>query len=110
LPLGSYDAVANDFDSDNRTALGDRSGTQLMIIARLKPGLTRAAAEPALKTLAANLEKAFPVEQKDQTFITTPVSRFADSTSPTDDRQVKMFGAVDEILDSVDRLPCDPGR
>jgi len=103
LPLGSYDAVANDFDSDNRTALGDRSGTQLMIIARLKPGLTGAAAEPALKTLAANLEQAFPVEQKDQTFISAPVSRFADSTTPNDDREVKMlapmlFGVAGVVL------------
>src|SRR5450755_474425 len=61
LPLGDYDTVANDFESDNRTALGDRAGTQLMIIGRFKPGMTAAAAEPALKTLAANLEQAYPV-------------------------------------------------
>ncbi|MFN2509690.1 MAG: ABC transporter permease, partial [Chthoniobacterales bacterium] len=79
LPLGSYDQVANDFESDNRTALGDRKGTQLLIIARLKPGVTAAAAEPALKTLAANLEQAYPGEQKDQTLITTPLSRFSTS-------------------------------
>ena len=36
-----------------------------------------------LKGLAANLEKAFPVEQKDQTFQTTPISRFSISTSPS---------------------------
>ena len=94
LPLGCYDSVANDFDSDNRTALNDRAGTQLMIIARLKSGTTQAMTEPALKTLAANLEQAFPVEQKDQTFISTPVSRFADSTSPNDDREVKMLAPI----------------
>ncbi len=94
LPLGSYDAVANDFESDNRTTLHDRAGTQLMVIGRLKPGLTSASAEPALKTLAANLEQVFPVEQKDQTFMSTPVSRFADSTSPNDDREVKMLAPM----------------
>ncbi len=94
IPLGSYDAVANDFDSDNRGALGDRAGTQLLIIARLKPGVTGVAAEPALKTLAANIEQTFPVEQKDQTFISTPVSRFADSTSPNDDHEVKMLAPM----------------
>jgi len=52
-------------------------------VGRLKPGLTAAAAKPALEGLAANLEKAFPVEQKDQTFTTTPISRFSVSTSPS---------------------------
>src|ERR1022692_4297253 len=82
LPLGVYDQVANDFASENRTALGDRAGNQLLIVGRLKPGMTAAAAKPQLEGLAANLEKAFPVEQKDQTFMATPVSRSSTSTSP----------------------------
>jgi predicted permease len=103
LPLGSYDLVANDFESDNRARLGDPAGTQLLLIGRLKHGLTASQAEPALKTLAANLEQASPVEQKDQTFISTPMSRFADSTSPSDDREVKMlapmlFGMASVVL------------
>jgi predicted permease len=103
LPLGSYDSFANDFDSDNRASLGDRAGTQLMLIGRLKQGVTASQAVPALKTLAANLEQAFPAEQKEQTFISTPMSRFADSTSPNDDREVKMlapllFGMASVVL------------
>lgn len=82
LPLGVYDQVANDFEQDNRDSLGKRSGSQLLLIGRLKPGMTAAAALPALKTLAANLEKAWPVEQKNQTFMIAPVSRFSTSTSP----------------------------
>ena len=35
-------------------------------------------AEPALKTLTTNMERAFPVEQKNQTFITAPLARFLD--------------------------------
>ena len=83
LPLGVYDQVANDFASENNTKLGDRAGNQLLIVGRLKPGLTATTAEPSLTGLAANLEKAFPVEQKDQTFQTTPISRFSTSTSPS---------------------------
>ena len=49
---------------------------------RLKPGMTAAAAKPALEGLAANLEKAYPVEQKNQTFITAPVSRNSVSNNP----------------------------
>ena len=86
LPLSVYDQVQNDFqDSEKRSTLGDRAGQQLLIVGRLKPGMTATAAEPALKGLAANLEKAFPVEQKGQTFQIAPVSRHSVSTSPPGD-------------------------
>ena len=89
LPLSVYDAVQNDFESNQKkTVLGDRAGQQLLVVGRLKPGITAAAAEPALKGLAANLEKAFPVEQKDQTFQTAPVSRTSVSTSPPNDGEL----------------------
>src|SRR6184192_4974362 len=82
LPMSVYDQVANDFESDNKTTIDDRKGTQVRIMGRLKPGMTAAVAKPALEGLAANLEKAYPVEQKNQTFITAPVSRIAVSTNP----------------------------
>jgi predicted permease len=86
LPLSVYDQVQNDFQSsEKKTVFGDRAGQQLLIVGRLKPGMTGPTAEPSLKGLAANLEKAFPVEQKDQTFQTAPVSRSSVSTSPPDD-------------------------
>ena len=85
LPLSVYGRIANDFWA----RIADRSeiapGRQLLVTGRLKPGLTAAAAEPSLKGLAANLEQAFPVEQKDQTFITAPVPRFDNAASPSDD-------------------------
>src|SRR5437764_1314722 len=82
LPISIYDQVANDFGSKHKPAMNDRNGTQLRIIGRLKPGVTAATAKPALEGLAANLEKAYPVEQKNQTFITASVSRIAVSTNP----------------------------
>jgi predicted permease len=83
LPFSDYDRIANDFEQENKSQFGDRAGQQLIVVGRLKPGLTAASAKPALEGLAANLEKAFPVEQKDQTFTTTPISRFSVSTSPS---------------------------
>ena len=74
--------------------MDDRNGTQLRIIGRLKPGMTAATAKPALEGLAANLEKAYPVEQKNQTFITAPVSRIAVSTNPAAASGVKVDRAV----------------
>ena len=83
LPMSNYERIANDFEQENKTPFGERGGQQLIIVGRLKPGTTAASAKPALEGLAANLETAFPVEQKDQTFTTTPISRFSVSTSPS---------------------------
>jgi predicted permease len=94
LPMSVYDQVANDFGSKDKTTMDDRDGTQLRIIGRLKPGTTAAAAKPALEGLAGNLEKAYPVEQKNQTFITAPVSRIAVSTNPTAARGVKSIAPL----------------
>jgi predicted permease len=103
LPLGVYDQVANDFETENKDKLDDRGGRQLMIVGRLKPGVTAAAAASALKTLAASLEQAYPVEQKDQTFTLETLSRFAISTSPTSGNNIKrlaplLFGMSGVVL------------
>ena len=85
VPMSVYDEIANDFEHETKKVLGDRAGQQLLIVGRLKPGMTAAAAKPQLEGLAANLEKAFPVEQKNQTFTTTPISRFSVSTAPSEE-------------------------
>ena len=85
MPLSAYDSIANNFTTEKSKPLASRDGEHLLLIGRFKPGMTAMTAEAALKTLAANLEKAFPVEQKDQTFTTAPVSRFSISDDPPDD-------------------------
>jgi predicted permease len=94
LPMSVYDQVANDFGAKNKTTMDDRNGTQLRIIGRLKPGMAAAAAKPALEGLAANLEKTYPVEQKNQTFMTAPVSRIAVSTNPAAASGVKSIAPL----------------
>src|SRR3979490_113154 len=91
LPMSVYDQVANDFESDNKTTIDDRKGTQLRIMGRLKPGMTAATAKPALEGLAANLEKAYPVGQKDQTFLAAPVARNSVSNNPAAENGIKMI-------------------
>jgi predicted permease len=86
-PFSAYHLV-NDSQVITGRTFGDRSGQELMIIARFKPGMTVAAARPRLARLAANLEKAFPVEQKDQTFTATPVPRLSVSTVPQNDNEI----------------------
>lgn len=101
VPLSAYDYVINDFAGNDRESLTKRTGQALLLIGRLKPGTTAAAAEPALKTLAANLEKAFPVEQKDQTFIARPVSRFSISDGPQDDSEMRTIAPLIMAMASV---------
>ena len=94
LPMSVYDQVANDFESDNKTTIDDRKGTQLRIMGRLKPGMTAAAAKPPLEGLAANLEKAYPVEQKDQAFLTGPVARNSVSNNPAAEGGIKIIAPL----------------
>ena len=94
LPMSAYDQVANDFNSDNKPTIDDRKGTQLRIMGRLKPGMTAAAAKPALQGLAANLEKAYPVEQKNQTFMTAPVSRNSVSNNPAAESGIRIIAPL----------------
>ncbi|HEY2884690.1 MAG TPA: FtsX-like permease family protein, partial [Rhizomicrobium sp.] len=89
LPLSAYDFIGSSAGDPTRKKLTDRAGEQILPIARFKPGINAAAAGAALKTLAANLERAYPVEQKDQTFITAPLSRFSISDSPPDDGDIQ---------------------
>jgi len=103
VPLGVYDLVANDFETGNKGKLDDRGGRQLMLVGRLKPGVTPAAATPGLKALAASLEQAWPVEQKDQTFLVETLSRFSMSMNPTGNNNIKrlaplLFGMAAIVL------------
>src|SRR6266542_4303115 len=94
LPMSVYDQVANDFESENKTTIDDRKGTRLRIMGRLKHCMTAAAAKPAFEGIAATLEKAYPVEQKDQTFMTAPVSRNSVSTNPGTESGIKVIAPL----------------
>jgi predicted permease len=94
LPMSVYDQVANDFESENKTTIDDHKATRLRIMGRLKPGMTAAAAKAALQGLAANLEKAYPVEQKDQTFMTAPLSRNSVSNNPGAESGIKVIAPL----------------
>src|SRR5438105_4539176 len=94
LPLGVQDDIANDLGSAQTNSLTDRGVNNLMLIGRLKPGVTAEAAAPALKVLAANLETAFPVEQKNQTFAMAPLFRFDTISDPTEAGPITTIGVL----------------
>jgi hypothetical protein len=99
LPLSVHHDVMNDFQRSEAPApLSERGGSRLFLVGRLKPGMTPQSADPAMKTLAANLEQAYPVEQKDQTFLVAPLPRFVTGTKPAGDREAGGLKAVGALL------------
>jgi hypothetical protein len=64
FPLGDLDLLRNDFLAKAKHSLARRDAYDLYVVGRLKPGVSAAAAEAVLQTVAANLERALPVEQR----------------------------------------------
>ena len=93
LPLSVNDLVANDY-RDDRGSLAERTARELFVIGRLRPGFTTESADAPLKGLAANLEQAYPVEQKDQTFMAARLPRFGTSNNPQDESALSAVGAL----------------
>lgn len=87
LPLGVYESVVNDFEGRGR-ALAARDNHALLLIGRLRSGMTQTTADAALGTVAAQLANAYPVDDKDQTFMVRPLSRLGISTDPEDNSQI----------------------
>jgi predicted permease len=87
VPIGANELVENDFmrDDTSATSIGDRRSQTLMLVGRLKPGLTPEAAAPALASLSTELERAYPAENKNQVLSAQKLPRASISTSPQDD-------------------------
>jgi predicted permease len=94
FPLGDYDLLTNDSSAEVKRTLDRRDGYALLVVGRLKPGVTATAAEAALQTVAANLEKALPVEQKDQTFLVRPLPRLDTGPYPADESSLTVLGVM----------------
>lgn len=86
-PVGVHDAVESDFDGGGY-AIADRRSKPLIVVGRLKPGLTREQAEAQLKVIAAAHEQAYPDDNKNQDYVVRPLGRLGVSTSPQDDSQL----------------------
>ncbi len=89
LPYGAYDLVMNDFETHGRKA-DSRANEDLIVIGRLKPGVTQKSADAKLAVIAAQMEKAYPAVNKDQSLMVRPLSRMSISTSPTDDSGLRV--------------------
>jgi predicted permease len=84
VPLGAYDFVMNDIESHGKP-LDARDNNALILVGRLKPGLTLQAANAGLAVIASQMGQAFPAENKDQMLSVHPLSRMSISTNPSND-------------------------
>ncbi len=86
IPLGVYPSIVNDFENRGHATLAARDNHALVAIARLRPGMTPAAVDAQLTGVAAAMQQAWPVENKDQALLVRPLSRLVISTSPASDQ------------------------
>ena len=94
LPLGLYESTMMEFERKKSGRLADRANHTLMLVGRLKPGMTPTLAQGRLATLAAGLEQAYPGENKDQALTLHPVARMSVSTQPGDDGELRAPAAL----------------
>ena len=89
VPLRAYDMVINDFEGHGKR-LAAPDNHPLMMVGRLRPGLTQRDADSRLKVLSARLEQAYPAENKDQILIAHQLSRMSISTEPHEESGLRV--------------------
>jgi predicted permease len=94
VPTGVYDTISNDFARAGLTGTSaSRQHHTFVLVAQLKPGATIASMAPALDVAAQQMAAAYPVDNKDQALLMTPLSRLSLSTSPNREGPVTAFSA-----------------
>jgi len=101
FPLGCYDQLSNDYDAESRRTLARADAYNLFLVARLKPGVSSATAEPVLKALAAQARGQFPVEFKDQTFTSRALPRLSSSNAPAEETSLSVLGVTLVVMSAI---------
>ena len=86
VPVGVHDLIASDADAP--FPISDRRSRPLILVARLKPGVTRDQADAQLAIIAAAHEQAYPDDNKNQDLVVGTLERLDISTRPQDATQV----------------------
>jgi predicted permease len=89
VPLGAYNIVAND-SSGRSKPVAARDNDALLVVGRLKPGITQQQANARLAVVASRMAKAFPAENKNWTLLVGPLSRLGIFDRPADDRPLSV--------------------
>jgi hypothetical protein len=92
VPLAAHDVMEWELVAGTRKTLDRRDYHRLLLIGRLRPGLTTEAADRELAPIARRLEEAYPAENARRELQARPLSRLNISTSPSDDHE--LYGPV----------------
>ncbi len=96
VPIGALPLIENDFmRGDGPASVADRRSQNLLVVGRLKPGVTEADANAPLRPLSEQLEKAYPAENKNQLLTAHRLPRVSISDSPQGDGE---FGTLFTML------------
>jgi predicted permease len=94
FPLGVFESLENFSVGEIRRPLDRTDSYQLFVAARLAPGVEAGQARAALDALGSSLERAYPVEFKEQTVTVAPLPRLGTSSSPRSESPVAVFCGV----------------
>ncbi len=94
LPLGMFDTIVNDVFKRAEQRLQDRTHHTLVVVARLKPGVSAAMATGRLDAVSRQLEAAYPADNRDQALTVNPLPRLATSDEPQSDTGVAIAGGA----------------
>ena len=95
LPLGVYGTRSAKLMSGSRGDLAARDRHELMVIGRLRAGISEEQALASVQAAAASLASEYPDQNRDFTFVLGEQSRFSVSTQPTTDTA---FGAASMFM------------
>jgi predicted permease len=101
FPLSCYEQLSNDYDATARRTLERADAYNLFLVARFKPGVTGASAEPALQAMAAHFRGQFPVEFKDQTLTSRPLPRLSTSNAPAEESMLTVLGTTLVVMSGL---------
>jgi predicted permease len=95
LPTGVFASVSGEmFTSERTTDLADPKSKALMLLGRLRDGVTVESAAAKLAVLSRQFVEHDPVESKDHELMVQKLPRLAVSTSPQTDTQTAALGAL----------------
>jgi predicted permease len=94
LPLGMYDALVNNRQGAKGRALEQADVYDLMVVARLRGGVTPESASEALAAMATHREAEDPVTNDHQTMLVGPLPRLGAATSPMNEAETAVLAIV----------------
>ncbi len=94
FPLGTFDTLVRDSNRTNGRGLADRSNLTLLVAGHLEAGVDARVVQQRLDSLAEDLARAFPAENRDRVLTTAPLSRMTTSSRPAGDGELAPIAAL----------------